>query len=91
MVLLAKIVLNQPCNHWSYDIRHLWPLPLASLLWAGLARLFGTVPRRLMFLVGVCSIVFGICLFVLDCFNVLIEYEEWMQRGMPDMWEFRRW
>lgn len=76
-----------PTNHWGVDVRA--AAPGAVLLVAlGIARLRYEQASRPssagVVLFGLLSL-FG--LFELDQHNILVEYERWIERGMPDRWQ----
>jgi hypothetical protein len=74
--------LRTHTNHWSGNV--LWGLPL--FFFAGLSALAarGTRPRWAPWLVLVVSVLSIPTVMLLDRCNVLVEYERWLRRGMPE-------
>jgi len=70
-------------NHWGYDIRQLYGLALGSVL---VAVLWLWRERRVAFVwIGTvaAAILLATTIFCFDHFNVLVEYNLWLGRGMP--------
>lgn len=79
---VALRLLTSSGNHIGVNV--LWALPLAlvatlagGLWWAAGRRLAGAVLLGLGLMTGV-----GVVL--LDRLNILVEYETWLERGMPE-------
>jgi hypothetical protein len=85
-VLTVLAAACAPSNHVSLDIR--WSLVLVVIA-TGWTAFMWLLERRLsrtvMALVVSAVLLAGIVL-VFDRFNVLVEYDTWVQRGMPERW-----
>lgn len=89
-LIVWRIWNTYPCNHWGViDIRYGVLLCLLNMAvsalgisWYGKTNLFITGIA-----IGVMSMML---LLVIDQLNLLVEYELWVRRGLPDMWEWRR-
>lgn len=70
-------------NHWGLDIRLLWPVCAAAAIYAGinLRRMPASKGPAVALLVT--GITTAALVFILDHFNLLVEYSEWLRRGMP--------
>ncbi len=84
--LAGLVYLSLPlagrANHISYDVRSLWVLGGLALL-AGSVGLFR---RQGRLSTAVCCVGLALCLLVavLDHCNLLVQYDRWCDRGMPD-------
>jgi hypothetical protein len=83
LALLARICLNYPENHWGYDIRWLsrWCITvvlLCACLWLGCR-----ASRRWLLGAMAATALLGGLVVALDRYNLLLEYELWIGRGMP--------
>jgi hypothetical protein len=69
-------------NHVSYDIRWGYLFALAGVVFA----IIGICRRKKLFvpvMLIITSIALAALIFMLDYFNILLEYEIWIHRGMP--------
>jgi len=84
--LIVQAMLRPSCNHWGLEIRWLWPACAAAAGWSAivmaLRRRPGGPTLALLAVAAACAAT----VFVLDYFNVLVEYEAWIARGMPPPW-----
>ena len=76
-------ILTDPCNHIGLDPRWLWGLYALPILF-GLClclreRRISSLAAALI-AAGALGLIFGIAV---DQFNILVEYETWIDRGMP--------
>ena len=71
-----------PTNHWGGDVRWCYVLAISQMFWAVL---FLMTKRKVVLLWtgAIFTIVFCVLIFFFDQFNVLVEYENWIRRGMP--------
>ncbi len=86
-IALVEVLRRIPCNHVGYDIRDLY-LPCIMLgLWgvAGLVLLKLWKASSIAAISAACILAAQV--FIFDRFNLLVEYEEWLSRGMPAIWE----
>jgi hypothetical protein len=70
-------------NHVSYDIRWGYLFAFAGVVFA----IIGICRRKKLFvpvMLIITSIALVALIFILDYFNILLEYEVWIHRGMPD-------
>jgi hypothetical protein len=78
---------RHPCNHWGPDARWLWAGCLLAAGWAVVRlwwrRLRPWTTATVLLAAGICA--GTVCL--LDHFNLLVSYEQWIARGMPGPWE----
>ena len=74
-------------NNIGFDIQIFWMISLIGLV-ISIAAYYSTRTLTLCITVLFMSaLVLAITLFVLDYWNVLVEYDTWLQRGMPDKWQ----
>ena len=78
---------RHPCNHWGFDARWLWAACCLAAGWAAVRlrrrRIRPWMAATVLLAAGICA--GTVCL--LDHFNLLIPYEQWIGRGMPGPWE----
>lgn len=84
-LLVSRGAVN---NHISHEPLLIFCLPVLALvveaaLWHRPNR---RIPRRLR--LGVSCLLFGIVTFA-DQWNILVQYDRWLSRGMPSAGEFR--
>lgn len=75
-------------GHVAFDVREAWlPCGLACL-WGvlGLVRPGGN--RRIAVCLIAASVLLAVTALVMDQFNLLVEYDRWIERGMPGRWEW---
>ena len=81
-IALYRMKTYYPDNHWGFDIR--WGYLFAAL---GLILAVISICRLKKIFLPVMLIIVSIALFgliyVLDYFNILLEYTVWTERGMP--------
>ena len=75
-------------NHVGFDVRQAWLPSGLAFLWGlmGLLRPGGN-RRASVALIGV-SVLLAALVLVLDQFNLLVQYDRWIERGMPERWRF---
>ena len=84
--LLLVRVFGSGCNHWSFDVRAGLALPAVFLIFAGVGRFSRHLSPARFVLCGVLAVVLGGSIFICDHWNALVEYERWLDRGMPEKW-----
>lgn len=81
-VALYRMMKYYPDNHWGLDIRWGYLFALAGVVLS----IIGICRRKKFFhpimLIITSFILFALILFF-DYFNILLEYEVWLHRGMP--------
>ena len=85
--LLLYRAATEP-GHVGFDVRQAWlPCGLACL-WGvlGLARPGGN--RWAAWCLIAASAILAATALLLDQFNLLVEYHRWLERGMPDPWQW---
>ena len=88
--VLFRIWTSYPCNHWGIiDIRYGFILCFINVALGMMGSHYYGKTRQFITAI-VLGIVMGLFLFFIDYFNILVEYELWLQRGLPEMWEIRR-
>ena len=83
--LVYRVVTALPDNHIGGDIRILWVAVILFLTLAiksSLNRKLGHAAAR-----GLSAATLATCLWLLDHYNLLVEYEVWLGRGMPSAWQ----
>lgn len=84
-ISMLKMWRSYPDNHWGVDIRYGFILCVIDLILCVIGLyVYGT--NKWMVIGISIGILAGIFLFITDYFNVLVEYELWLKRGMPDIW-----
>jgi hypothetical protein len=72
-------------NHVGYEIRWLFIMAICIGLY-GVSGLLSASNRRWGCALCIAAFMLVALLFCLDHYNLLVEYEVWVQRGMPDAW-----
>ena len=73
-------------NHVGVDIRWAWGLSAMALVWCAAGLAFRPVPRWTITVVLITAAAFAAGLFIIDRYNVMVEYTVWIRRGMPAPW-----
>lgn len=87
LLLLVTAVDHSPSNHSGYDIRLLYFFCAATGLWGGIALRILRLNRPLSVVLLCLTVVLTFEVLLFDQCNILVEYSEWLDRGMPSMWE----
>ena len=82
-LLLAIGLTHYPDNHISLDIRICYILGVLTALVAVLGRAVKTLGLRLFLGALLSGILLVVAVFVLDHWNMVVGYEEWVSRGQP--------
>ena len=77
---------NGYSNHWGFDTLLLACLCIVPILWALVGLVLHPRPWRAVIILGVIACVTMICLFLFQHYNVLVNYDTWLERGMPVKW-----
>ena len=85
-LLIWRAVRFAPDNHWAVETRFLWIPAGATLLWGLMDLVKRRARARLGMAVLAAAVLLGGLVFVLDYFNVLVQYEVWLDRGFPARW-----
>ena len=90
-VVSAWIITNpyRTSNHSGYDIREIWWLSAISLAWCAVGLCFRKHrwALRVVGLLAFLAVGVAVYVYVLDYYNIMVEYSEWGHRGMPSRWE----
>ena len=73
-------------NHWAIDCRWLWVLSGAAIGWCGIGVMSRRAPKSLPVCMLVGAVLLAGLVFLADHYNLLVEYERWVGRGMPARW-----
>lgn len=86
-LLIWRAYRYAPVNHWGVDTRKFWACAAVTAVW-GVMELFWWRRRGrwLPILVLVSAVALAGLVFVMDYYNLLVEYELWIDRGMPAQW-----
>lgn len=87
-IIVWKLWTDYPCNHWGGDIRYGFILCGLNVIIGMIGLYYYGKTSGFIIAIGV-GMVCGVFLFIVDYFNLLVEYNLWIQRGMPDMWQVR--
>lgn len=82
-VLFAELIARYPCNHAGGTGMYWWGLVLMVVVNAGTMVWW----RRIAWWRVLLLVVFGVLLMVCDRCNILVDYDTWTSRGMPDWGE----
>lgn len=87
VAIIAGIVHVWPSNHWSLDIRLGWIVlvPGWGYSWTVGVQKSGSRPMR-RWLILTLVLVTGMLIVANSC-NLLVNYQVWIDRGMPAQWE----
>ena len=89
VTVLGVVWHYYPNNHWGVDL--LWPAAGGGLILAyALCRLLVSRSRSrvLGWLCSVATILLALSIAA-DVFNVLVNYDKWLRRGMPKPWSLQ--
>ena len=79
LTLLGNVCVKYPSNHGGGTSLYWW-----GGLFVAAFNVFELMKSKTMSILRLCFIFsFGVILMACDHFNVLIEYETWIARGMP--------
>jgi len=82
-LIILRVWSLYPSNHQGYDIR--WTYAGTAVVFA--ISLFGLlwrlVSKKLAIFGMLLSLASSVGIFILDHFNMLVEYTRWVKRGMP--------
>jgi hypothetical protein len=73
-------------NHWGLDTFVLACLCVFPLLWSLIGLRLRPRPWPAIIILSVLACVTMVGLFIFDHHNVLVYYEAWLERGMPERW-----
>lgn len=79
-------LLTSSANHWGFDCRWLWIACVVGVIWCGIGVVMKQARTSAVIALGLSALVVAAGVFVVDHCNLLVEYEEWLQRGMPAPW-----
>lgn len=86
-VIIAGIVYVWPSNHWSLEIRLGWLVLLPGWGYSGTVAVQDYGSRWLRRWLMLTLLLATGMLIVADSCNLLVRYEVWIDRGMPDRWK----
>lgn len=72
-------------NHVAYDVRWLAVPGIFSALY-GLLGCFTPASRRLGMILCFTAVIFTVLVLFVDHYSLLVGYERWCERGMPQRW-----
>ena len=79
-LLMAEVLVKYPSNHGGGTVLHVALGGLATVINV----VYMVCARRLTFIrIGILAL-FALLLYACDRYNVLITYEDWVERGMPE-------
>lgn len=78
-----RVWVCMPTNHWGFDIRFLYIVPALSLCYIFYLIIFGIFDKKYIITLFA-SLVFMLTIYIFDNWNLLVEYEVWIKRGMPN-------
>ena len=79
-------IVTSNSNHVGVDIRWGWGLSAMALAWCAAGLRFRPAPRWTITVVVIAAMVFAAGLFIIDRYNVMMDYNVWIRRGMPAPW-----
>lgn len=79
---LWRFVQYYPENHWLLDIRWLYLVCLFGYFIVSVSWFHSGASKMVVLNLIVCTLLFALILS-LDHFNLLVEYDVWLKRGMP--------
>ncbi|WP_395852398.1 hypothetical protein [Cystobacter fuscus] len=80
--LVVLRIVSHPENHIGVSVLWILPLPLMAVLAGGLW--LSTQLRRAGWALLVLGLLSSMGVVLLDQLDILVEYESWLERGMPD-------
>lgn len=87
-IVVWLILVHLPVNHIGFDPKWLWCLAVIGVgCWVGLRNQQGS---RLALIAVSSWVLLCLTLALMDYFNVLLQYDEWLSREMPNPWTTRK-
>lgn len=81
-ILLGYRIISNPVNHIGIDIYLLMYFFIFLTLLSIVA--FVKTKNKISILTIIVGVISNILLFLIDEYNILVGYEKWLQRGMPN-------
>ena len=86
-LLIWRVHRLAPLNHWGLETRKFWICAAVTAAWGGMELFWWRRRGRwLPILVLISAIALAGVVFVMDYYNLLVEYHVWIERGMPPAW-----
>jgi hypothetical protein len=83
--LIYQVCSRYPVNHWGANVR--WGyIPAAVGAAVAIFGILLTRKRASAWVCGGAAVLLGVGVFLIDALNLLVEYELWIERGMPGPW-----
>jgi hypothetical protein len=73
-------------NHWGLDTFLLACICIVPILWSLIGLGLHPRPWRAIIILGILACVTMAGLLIFDQYNVLVKYDTWLDRGMPQKW-----
>ena len=89
LVVICLTIRYAPSNHWSWDVRVCYVVPLPALIWLIVVWRRRWVSGAMRLGLLLCLLMLVLTLVVVDRCNLLVQYDVWTARGMPARWEIR--
>ena len=84
VAICALILAHYPVNHIGFDIRWLYCVAVLGTIWCGLLWRSGWAPGWLVLATLMLSVGLAAAVMAADGLNLLVQYEVWIKRGMPN-------
>jgi hypothetical protein len=91
LFIASAAIFYSPNNHWSFDIRWCWIAVPAGLIWLIIVWACKWISKSLCSVLMLTIFLSALIIFVVDRLNLLVDYDVWTARGMPDRWEITSW
>lgn len=82
VALALRVILYYPENHWGYDINGLYSLHVTLFVFSVYCAI-RKIGRYIPILGIVLAVLSAMEIIIFDKFNMLLEYSQWIERGMP--------
>ena len=90
VTFLVSEIAKRADNHWGWETNEFMVLPACVLVGATAGTIISKkCSARVMLCLWLCLLVLT-TVWACDHWNLLVEYDRWLERGMPGKWERTR-
>jgi cell division protein FtsW (lipid II flippase) len=89
VALGSAALYYSPNNHCSLDVRWLALVVPFGLAWLVIVRTYRLVPRSMVVALACSILLLAVTILIVDRFNLLVDYDVWTTRGMPERWKLQ--
>jgi len=83
ITIVFLVAKHYPTNHIGLDVRWLYLLGIPLAIFGIILFLWSLTSRIIASIAAATGLSLCCVLVILDHYNILVQYEEWLHRGMP--------